>query len=171
MNLIFSAPIWLIGILALTLIAAAIEDLVRLRISNVTCGIVFFAALLAMILHGFSTSLWQNAVVCIGILIIGMPAFAKGWFGGGDVKLLAALGLWLNLQAALGLLAAVFIAGGIIALIYILVRTIWGVHRRDGRIAYGLAIVAGALFIFGSQLHERNTARFPWQPGFQRPNA
>jgi prepilin peptidase CpaA len=167
MNLVTTSPTWLVIVLMLTLAAAAIEDAARLRISNLTCGVVFVTALVAMALHGFSLSLWQNAVVCIAILVLGLPAFAAGWFGGGDVKLLAALGLWLNLQAALSLIAAVFIAGGVVALLFIAVRLARRDRRKNGRIPYGLAIAVGAVATFGMQLHERSIAQYPWQPYFQ----
>src|SRR5206468_11763028 len=135
-------PLWLSAILIIALAAAAIEDALRLRISNLTCAVVFVGAILAAALHGFSPSLWQNAMICIAILALGMPAFAAGWFGGGDVKLLAAVGLWLNLSAAVALIATVVIAGGIIAAIYIAARS-WkaarqGSKRRYGKVPYGL---------------------------------
>jgi prepilin peptidase CpaA len=162
MNLIVGAPWWLITFLMLALTAAAVEDAVRLRISNLTCAAVLVGALVAVAVHGFSPSLWQNATVFAVILALGTLAFAAGWLGGGDVKLLASIGLWLDLRAAVGLVAAVFIAGGLVALVYILVRR--AVHaarpsiRRRGQIPYGLAIVAGALFMFGTQLsHQRPT--------------
>jgi hypothetical protein len=50
-------------------------------------------------------------------------------------------------------------AGGVIAAIYIGARS-WkasrqGIARRYGKVPYGLAIVAGAYFLFGIQLSER----------------
>jgi prepilin peptidase CpaA len=159
MNLIVGSPWWLIAFLVLALIAAAVEDALRLRISNLTCAGVIAAALIAMGMHGFSTSLWQNWVIAIAILAIGTPAFAAGWFGGGDVKLLAAIGLWISLKAVLGLISAIFIVGGLVALIYIAARRFRpsskGTKSRDRRVPYGLAIVAGALFVFAAQLNER----------------
>jgi prepilin peptidase CpaA len=159
MNLIVSAPAWLSTILLVVLAIAALEDAFRLRISNITCAAVFVGALIAMVLHGLSPSLWQNALVCIAILAIGTPAFTAGWLGGGDIKLLAAIGLWLDLQAAAGLIAAVFIAGGVLGLIYIAARRVTRPHARSpkdyARVPYGLAIVFGAIFIFGIQLTER----------------
>src|SRR5438309_9210676 len=109
MNLVLSSPSWLTIPLILLILAAAVEDALRLKISNVTCGLVFIGAFVAMGLHGLQLSYWQNAVVCIVILALGTPAFAAGWLGGGDVKLLAALGLWLNFQAAIAMITAVFI--------------------------------------------------------------
>lgn len=159
MNLIVGSPWWLIAFVVLALIAAAIEDTLRLRISNATCLAVFVAALVAMGIHGFSTSLWQNWAIAIAILAIGTPAFSAGWFGGGDVKLLSAIGLWINLRAVIGLISAVFIIGGVVALIYIFARrftrSAQGTKSRDRRVPYGLAIVAGAVFVFATQLTER----------------
>lgn len=52
MNLIVDAPLWLSVILVLALVAAAIEDALRLRISNLTCAVVFVSAVVAAALHG-----------------------------------------------------------------------------------------------------------------------
>ncbi len=159
MNLIVGSPWWLIAFVVLALLAAAIEDELRLRISNATCLAVFAAALVAMGMHGFSTSLWQNWAIAIAILVIGTPAFSAGWFGGGDIKLLSAIGLWINLGAVIGLISAVFIIGGVVALVYIFARrftrSAQGTKSRDRRVPYGLAIVAGAVFVFATQLTER----------------
>lgn len=156
MNLVQTAPTWLLIILGLLLVAAAVEDSVRLRISNLTCFGVLAAALAAMAFAGFDLSLWQNAVNLVVVLVLGTLLFGAGKIGGGDVKLLAALGLWVNLSGGIWLLAAVFLAGGLFALLFIIFRMFKG--RKTGRsnrgaaIPYGLAIVAGALFVFGTQL-------------------
>jgi prepilin peptidase CpaA len=153
MNLVLGAPIWLLGLLLVALLAAVIEDAIRLRISNPTCVAVFALAIVAMVVHGFELALWQNAVVFVVILALGTLAFGAGWLGGGDVKLLAALGLWVDFRGAMLLLAGTFIAGGVIAIIYLAARMV--VPRRDKarerRIPYGLAIATGALIVFGLQ--------------------
>jgi prepilin peptidase CpaA len=154
MNLVVGAPFWLVALLIMALAAAAIEDLVRLKISNLTCVAVLAGALVAVALQGLSWSLWQNALLCVLIFAVGTPLFAAGWLGGGDVKLLAALGLWFDLGAALGLIAAIFLAGGVLGLVYLTARLF--TQRRDRRIPYGLAIVGGALFVFGMQLSPRS---------------
>ena len=85
---------WLLALLAAALAAAAIEDAIRLRISNATCLVVLVAAIVAMALHGFPLALWQNLVVFLVLLVLGTLVFATGKVGGGDVELLACLGLW-----------------------------------------------------------------------------
>ena len=46
MNLIPHAPLWLLAILLAAMAAAAVEDFLRLRISNITCAAVLVAALI-----------------------------------------------------------------------------------------------------------------------------
>jgi prepilin peptidase CpaA len=167
-NLAATAPVWLISLLAAALAAAAIEDAVRLRISNATCLVVLAAAIVAMALQGFPLALWQNLVVFLVLLVLGTLVFATGKVGGGDVKLLACLGLWVNFSAAPWLVASIFLAGGLVALLYIVVGLLRRSRRRDDgerigqrQIPYGLAIVAGAALVFSGQLgfmapkHER----------------
>jgi prepilin peptidase CpaA len=156
MNLIVGAPLWLVAFLALALTAAAVEDATRLRISNMTCLAVIATALIAMALHGFPASLWQNLLVFAAILALGTAAFAARVLGGGDVKFLAALGLWVDFSGAAWLVAAVLIAGGVLALALLVSRAL----RRGGEdaqsskmIPYGLAITAGSLIVFGTQLN------------------
>jgi prepilin peptidase CpaA len=152
MNLILFAPQWLVGLTAAALFAAALEDVVRLRISNITVFVVFGASIAAMAFEGFHGPLWQNAIVFGAVLSVGTFAFARNWLGGGDVKLLAATSLWVGFDAAQWLLASVFLAGGIVAILFIIVRKARGKKRSDAnRIPYGVAIAAGAFFLFGTQ--------------------
>lgn len=150
MNLVTHAPTWLLAVLFAALAAAAIEDFIRLRISNITCLVVLVGAVIAMILQGFSIDLWQNLVVFVVLLAAGTLLFAADKVGGGDVKLLAALGLWVNIGAGVWLLATSLIAGGVLALIYIVVRQFRGGKKSQG-IPYGLAIVAGAGLVLSGQ--------------------
>ena len=155
MNLIPGSPIWLIALLFAALAAAAIEDFIRLKISNVTCLVVLVSALVAMMLHGFPISLWQNALVFFVLLAVGTPLFAAGKMGGGDIKLLACVGLWMNISDGVWLLATTLLAGGVIALLYLASRLLPSRRERESiknrKIPYGLAIVAGASLVFAGQ--------------------
>lgn len=158
MNLITVSPLWLLALVGAALTAAAIEDSIRLRISNATSLAVLVGALAAMAIQGFPLALWQNALVFAVLLVGGTLMFASGKVGGGDVKLLACVGLWVNLSAAVWLLVAVALAGGILALGFIVARSLSGRKTRtklaggDRGIPYGLAIVAGACIVFAGQL-------------------
>jgi prepilin peptidase CpaA len=147
MNLLVAAPLWLILLLIGAITVAAIEDAIRLRIHNVTCAMIAAGAVGAMIAVGPTLALWQNLLVCAIILALGTAAFAGGLFGGGDVKLLAAIGLWLDLRGGSMLFMAVLLAGGLVAVAYLaanmLRRSNPGLRSR--RIPYGIAIALGTL--------------------------
>ena len=157
MNLMALAPLWLIVLLCATLVAAAIEDSIRLRISNLIVLAVVVEALVAMFAHGLTFAIWENFALFIGFLVIGTALFSAKMLGGGDVKLLAALGLWVDLGHAPFLIASVFIAGGLLALLMLSSRLLFRrsdgatLRERSGRIPYAVAIAAGSLFLLALQ--------------------
>lgn len=160
MNLVPLAPSAAIFILAALLIAAALEDAYRLRISNITSGLILLGAVIVMVVNP-SWDLWQNAAVFAVLLLVGVPLFAAGKFGGGDIKLLAAIGAWFSATGALKLLMWVFLSGGVLALIIIGARLFfsseglrsrWRILRPKSGIPYGMAICAGALIVIGPEL-------------------
>jgi prepilin peptidase CpaA len=153
MNLAAEAPVFIVVMLALLLCAAAIEDMVRFRISNLTSvGILILAGASAAIV-GLEWNIWKNLAVFSAVLLVGTLLFAAGKFGGGDVKLLAASALWFNFLGALKLLSAVFISGGILAVIIIAARGFASdgmkervaVLRPKAGIPYGVAVAIGTV--------------------------
>lgn len=68
-----------------------------------------------------------------GLLFLFLAFISRGAVGGGDIKLIAALGLWLGKEAALSVLIYGSIAGGVAALLLL------AFHRtkRNQYIAYG----------------------------------
>ena len=160
MNLAADAPQWLALVVAVLLLAAAAEDAVRLKISNLIVLLVLVAAVAATIIAGPQLALWKNLVVFLGLLAIGTPMFAAGKLGGGDVKLLAAVGLWFDFTGALWAILAVVLAGGLLALVVLILRAFgWSEEMRRrvvllrprGGIPYGVAIAAGALITMALQ--------------------
>jgi prepilin peptidase CpaA len=148
LNLVAGAPLWLLIIFACVLAAAAIEDGLRLRISNLTSLAVLVGAVAAALVEGPQWTLWQNIVVFAALLTLGTFAFRFGWMGGGDVKLFAATGLWFDFGSAIWLVSLIFLSGGVVAICYILSRPF---RRRIagkpkwGRVPYGIPIAVGAL--------------------------
>lgn len=159
MTLAALAPSWLLLLLALVLIAAAVQDAVSMRITNTLSSAVILLALTAMALHGFAFPMWQNGALFFALLLVGTGVFATGNLGGGDVKLLAAIGLWFKLADAFWLLIAIAIAGGLLALVMIvgrrLIASAGGKRPSRGFIPYGVAIVAGSAFVLGIEIHDR----------------
>jgi prepilin peptidase CpaA len=153
-NLAAEAPQWLALIVTVLLVAAAAEDAVRLRISNLIVLLVLVGAIVAVVVAGPVLALWKNFVVFLALLAIGTPMFAAGKLGGGDVKLLAAVGLWFDFTGALWMILAVVLAGGLLAILVLILRAFgWSddIRRRvvllrpRGGIPYGVAIAAGAI--------------------------
>ena len=160
MNLAVDAPQWAALLFTVLLLAAAAEDAVRLRISNITVLLVIVAAVIAAVVVGPALALWQNLAVFAALLAAGTPMFAAGKLGGGDVKLLAAVGLWFDLKGALWMLLDVVLAGGAVAILIIALRSLgWSekirrravILRPGSGIPYGVAIAAGALIAMGLQ--------------------
>ena len=154
MNLLQLAPLWLVALLAALLIAAAIQDVRHLRISNLIVAGVVFTAVLAAVLAGANIALWENLVVFALVLAVGTLLFATGKVGGGDVKLFAAVGLWTDLHQALWLTAAIFVAGGFLAVVMIASRMLGlrssrASSQSKGGVPYAVAIAAGALLVVG----------------------
>ena len=156
MTLVASAPQWLAAILFFLLLLAALEDLWRLQIEDWLGGGVAVGALLALAIEGPAIGLWQNFLFFALVLGLGTLLFARGWMGGGDVKLLAASALWFDLGSGWKMLVAVAIAGGLEVITVMLLRLIswpqpWreklAALRRGEDMPYGVAIVAGVVFM------------------------
>ena len=101
-----------------TLLAlACISDLRTRRIPNV---LTFSAAALALLFHlvtgGFPALGWSVAGWIVGALLF-LPIFALRGMGGGDVKLLAAVGAWLGPTQVAIVALATSVAGGAIAIV------------------------------------------------------
>jgi prepilin peptidase CpaA len=82
------------------------------------------------------------------VLGLGTIAFSAGLFGGGDIKLIAVAGLWLDLRGGMLLISSILLAGGIVALAYIAARIIRGSPKgsmKSRRVPYGIAIALGTL--------------------------
>jgi prepilin peptidase CpaA len=96
----------------------------------------------------------------VTLLAIGVLLFIAGWFGGGDAKLMAAIGLWVGFENMVPYIFYVALAGGMLATVFSSVRAAplprvllgqdWALrlHRPDGGIPYGIALAAGALLVY-----------------------
>ena len=142
----------LLAILALLLVVAAAIDVRTYRISN---RLNLTVALLAP-LYWWSVGipLWPDVAIQLalgaGVFVLLALAFYAGMMGGGDVKLAAAVALWLSPAAAVKFLVFMSIAGGVLTLV------ILGIHRarsKEGRpeIPYGVAIAVGGLAILAQR--------------------
>ena len=101
---------------------ACITDLRDRRIPNV---LTFGAAGLALVFHGMvggAAGLQSAALGWVVGTALFMPFFLLRGMGGGDVKLLAALGAWLGPGDAFWLAVYASVAGGVLAIVVSLAR-------------------------------------------------
>jgi prepilin peptidase CpaA len=94
------------------------------------------------------------------VFCLGFAFFAAGWIGGGDVKLLTAITLWMGSEAAFGFVLVMAMLGSALALGLLAIKKYSNVFRywaprnwlvgrlvdlaESGRCPYGVAIgVAG----------------------------
>ena len=152
MNLLNSVPMWLAVLLSVVLLAASVQDILVRKISNLLVLAVLIGGLAAMVIMGPQVALWQNLLVFVVLLAVGVFAYARKVLGAGDAKLIAATGLWVDLAGAPRLVAAILISGGLVALLMLIRFAIGpkvvgeGMKKRRS-VPYGVAIAAGALLI------------------------
>ena len=142
----------LVAILAAMLIVAAVGDLRTRTIPNPLNAAIALTAIPFWFVSGLEW--WPDIALRIGTAaaVFGLfaIAFSLGAMGGGDVKMVAALALWLPLGAVLKLLVIMSLAGGVLTLV-MLAR-----HRlaRTGgelEIPYGVAIAFAGFWLIGER--------------------
>lgn len=160
-----------IGLVAAVL-AAAWRDLAVRRIPDPLSASIAAAAILLRVVEG-PGALAASLAAALALFVLLFALFARGWLGGGDVKLATALALGLPPQGIWTLVVATALAGGVLASGYLLMHRLaagpvaptrrrsailarvaaaeaWRIRRR-GPLPYGIAIAAGALTAFGNQ--------------------
>ena len=136
----------LLGALAIALLAAAFTDLKRRQIDNWLNAAIALAAPTFWWASGLT--LWPDVAwqfgVAAGAFVILAVLFACKMMGGGDVKLLTALALWVQPTHFLFLVVMMSMIGGVLTILFGAVHVI---RRQTGRIAipYGVAIASAAL--------------------------
>jgi prepilin peptidase CpaA len=142
----------LIAALSALLLAAAVGDWRSRTIPNwLNAGI----ALLAIpFWWANGLSLWPDVALQIGVAMAVFAVFALAFYmgamGGGDVKMVAALALWLPAGAVLKLLVIVSIAGGLLTLA-MLIRQRMARLEGQPQIPYGIAIAFGGFWLIGER--------------------
>ncbi|WP_375196221.1 prepilin peptidase [Sphingobium sp.] len=144
------------------LIAAAMEDMARLRISNIFPMLVMGLYAVWVAVAGWESGIWHNGVVFLGVFALGCGLFALRWMGGGDVKLMAACALWFDWLGAVPWFIYITVGGGLLALVIMAGRRLvpqtaranssLAIFAAKGPIPYGVAIALGtimALYLTG----------------------
>lgn len=138
--------------LAIGLLVAAFTDIRRRQIDNWLNGAIAATAPLYWWVAGLS--LWPDIAWQVGMaaatLVVLAILFALRAMGGGDVKLLTALALWIEPTWFIRLLIIMALIGGVLTV----ALAAWHItrHRRDKlAIPYGVAISAAGLLVLAAQ--------------------
>lgn len=141
----------LLAMLAIALLVAAFTDLRSRQIGNwLTAGVALTAPLYWW---ASDLSLWPDAAIQVGVaaacFAVLAVLFALKAMGGGDVKLLSALALWIEPMLFLKLVVLMALLGGVLTLAF----SAWHIaRRRKDRLAipYGVAIAMAGLWVLGT---------------------
>jgi prepilin peptidase CpaA len=142
----------LLGALAIALLVAAFTDLRRRQIDNWLNLAIALGAPLFWWASGLSMwpgVAWQLAIAT-GSFVVLAGLFAIRAMGGGDVKLLTALALWIQPLWFLRLVVVMALVGGLLTL----VLGAWHVARRQREklaVPYGVAISSAGLWVLVAQ--------------------
>lgn len=150
-------PNALLLLLATLLVGGIVTD-IRARI--IPNGLNAAIALLAPLYWwSLGLSVWPDMAIQIGlaagIFAIFAILFAIGMMGGGDVKMLAALALWLPMGGLANLIVLMALLGGVVTIVAV-------VHHRSTRrigrveVPYGVAIGLAALWVIGEPYFNLN---------------
>jgi prepilin peptidase CpaA len=142
-----SIALVLLGALALLLVSAGLQDVRTREIANWKNAAIALLAPAWWWANGYS--LWPEVATQLGIAAAVFALFAAAFYlkamGGGDVKMIAALALWLPFGSLVWMLVLMSIIGGVITLALVLESRM---HRQRTvpEIPYGVAIaIAGLL--------------------------
>jgi prepilin peptidase CpaA len=140
---------------------AAAMDLLTMKIPNRISVLMVLAFFPLALLAGLDVwAIADHVGAGVIMLVLGVLLFIPGWFGGGDAKLMAAIGLWIGADNLMAYMLYVALSGGLIAAAFFSARSVplprvllgeaWALrlHRHDTGIPYGLALAAGALLVY-----------------------
>jgi prepilin peptidase CpaA len=141
----------LLGALAIGLLIAAFTDIRRRQIDNWLNAAIALGAPLFWLASGMPLiDIGYQIAVALAAFLVLAGLFALGGMGGGDVKLLSALALWITPFWFLRLLIVMSLVGGLLTIVF----AAWHISRRKpGRAAipYGIAIAIAGLWTLASQ--------------------
>ena len=95
-------------------------------------------------------SIWQRLAAAAGAFVVlaALAILGRGALGGGDVKMMAALGLWFGVNGIITTACVGFIVGGVAAVIFLLLK----IHGRKDYFAFGPFLIIGAVVAWLAQV-------------------
>ncbi|MEM8694508.1 MAG: prepilin peptidase [Pseudomonadota bacterium] len=130
------------------LLYAAYGDWLRRDIPNKLNAAIALTAPLYWWAAGFQ--LWPEIAIIVGLAValflLFTFAFAIGAMGGGDVKMIGALALWMTPMQLPVMLMVMALSGGLLTLVMLVHHRLSGKSEKP-EIPYGIAIAIGGLWV------------------------
>ncbi|HEY0084407.1 MAG TPA: prepilin peptidase [Allosphingosinicella sp.] len=143
---------FLTALLTAGLLAAAVGDWRTRTIPNWLNAAIALGAIPYWWAIGLS--LWPDVAlqiaVAFGVLLLFFLAFQLGQMGGGDVKMLFALALWLPPMGVFQLIMIMAIAGGVLTIAMLIPHRLLKTAGNP-EIPYGIAIAFAGLWLIGER--------------------
>ena len=149
-----SSPLAL-PILVGTGLYAAWSDARYRRLSNPFVALTAICGIALTVTASGLAAASSNLLHSAAALLIGLPLFARGLIGGGDVKYYAAVTTWFPLGQGFHLLAFVSLAGAVLAAGWLIAQRAGLRPRNAGtepnasphadKVPFGIAIASGAI--------------------------
>jgi prepilin peptidase CpaA len=176
----------------LLLLAAAGSDITRYRIPNVIVYAIVAAFFVGVAFNLSWPSIGWSVLAGVGMFMLGAGLFALRLFGGGDVKLAAAMALWTGLADLPRFLLVTTAAGGLLGVVWMIKRRRQqralanaapsplnapgfeapgseasppdapSVSKVPNRMPYGVAIAIAGLDFFITSAHSPFAPLWPW---------
>ncbi len=140
---------------------AASSDLLTMTISNRISLALVGGFFVLVILSGMPLAdVGMHVLAALAVLAVTFVFFARGWIGGGDAKLAAAIALWFGFDQLLTYLTLASFLGGVLTLLIMRFRLMplpallanqeWAkrLHRMDTGVPYGIALAIAALWVY-----------------------
>ena len=147
--MVWNILVWLLpATMGALLLSAGIEDARTREIANWKNATIALLAPLWWVAIGLDP--WPGMAIQLGVAAIVFAlfvgAFALGQMGGGDVKMIGALALWLTPVNLVSMLMVMAIAGGVLTLVFLVEhRARKGTDRAAIEVPYGVAIALAGL--------------------------
>jgi len=147
------------------LIFAGITDALSFTISNKVSLILIAGFALLVPFSGMGLAdIGSHVLVGFCTLLVGIILFARGYIGGGDVKIIAVCALWLGVDHIASFLILTGFFGGLLSLLVLYIRKTplpsllqgqrWLINMQTGEavVPYGIAIGISGLSIYPQTL-------------------
>lgn len=164
------------GATVILLLLAALSDLARYRIPNTIVYAIAAAFAIGAAFNPAWPELGWSALAAIVMFFVGAGLFALRLFGGGDVKLIAAMALWTGFADLPRFLVVMTAIGGVLGVVWVIRRrlrpmtasvpaadaTATAAPAAPNKLPYGVAIALAGLDFFFTSAHSPFAALLPW---------